>query len=601
MAEFGFARYGQDDEIEEEEEDDDVPAYSASRDGIVFLVDCSKEMFEIGDDGTCHFQISIKCIKTTMQNKIISSEKDCVGVVFFGTDKSDGPNKHINIYHDLDQPCASRILTLENLEELGWKDFNNVYGHNPGYSLADAFWTCADMFSKCPQKLHLKRVMLFTNNDDPHAGNPIYQKQACTKAGDLHDAGIDLELIHLSRPGQKFDVNKFYKDLLYPDDESAQLPDPAERLEELQTRVRAKDNKKRAIRRVPLTLAEGLSLSVGVYSLVHRCYNPPKVRLSKKDNSELKTHSNVYLQDTVKTLTPQDMKRAQTYGGKKICFENEEVVEMRQFGPPGFKLMGFKPRSSVKPYYHVKPAQFLYPDEETVTGSTSLFTALLRKCLDREVVAVCLYIPGKNNPPRFVALLPQEEEVNERKVQVTPPGFHVIFLPYADDFRKVTYEEEPKATDEQISAAKEVIKKLKFQFSSESFENPVLQNHWRNIEALALDREEPDELVDFTLPANDKIQKKAGSAIKDFMELVFPADYTPGQKKKTAPSESAAARKTKAAEAVMELDLENEAKEGRLEKLTVPVLREAIRKAKIPCSVTRKADLIDVIKKHYGV
>ena len=53
------------------------------------------------------------------------------------------------------------------------------------------------------------------------------------------------------------------------------------------------------------------------------------------------------------------------------------------------------------------------------------------------------------------------------------------------------------ATEEQIEAAKEVVKKLKFQFSSEAFENPVLQNHWRNIEALALDREEPDELIDY--------------------------------------------------------------------------------------------------------
>ena len=53
------------------------------------------------------------------------------------------------------------------------------------------------------------------------------------------------------------------------------------------------------------------------------------------------------------------------------------------------------------------------------------------------------------------------------------------------------------ATEEQIEAAKEVVKKLRFQFSGESFENPVLQNHWRNIEALALDREEPDELIDY--------------------------------------------------------------------------------------------------------
>jgi hypothetical protein len=54
------------------------------------------------------------------------------------------------------------------------------------------------------------------------------------------------------------------------------------------------------------------------------------------------------------------------------------------------------------------------------------------------------------------------------------------------------------ATEEQVEAAKEVIKKLKFQYSPEAFENPVLQNHWRMIEALALDREEPDELQDFT-------------------------------------------------------------------------------------------------------
>ena len=36
----------------------------------------------------------------------------------------------------------------------------------------------------------------------------------------------------------------------------------------------------------------------------------------------------------------------------------------------------------------------------------------------------------------------QAEEVDEHKVQLTPPGFHVIFLPFADDFRKVNYDEE---------------------------------------------------------------------------------------------------------------------------------------------------------------
>jgi hypothetical protein len=46
--------------------------------------------------------------------------------------------------------------------------------------------------------------------------------------------------------------------------------------------------------------------------------------------------------------------------------------------------------------------------------------------------------------------------------------------------------------------AKDLIKKLAFSFNSEGFENPVLQKYWRNIEALALDRDEPEEMVDYT-------------------------------------------------------------------------------------------------------
>lgn len=601
MADFGYAHFG-DDGNEEEEEESEAWKVTGTKDGLIFLMDCSKEMFEPIDEQMCHFQLAIRCIKTTMQNKIISSEKDYIGVVFYGTAKSDGDHQQINIYHNLDQPCASRILALEDIEETGWKNFDKVYGQSTDYSLSDALWTCADMFSKCTQTLNMRRVMLFTNNDDPHAGNTARQVQARTKASDLYNTGIDLELIHLVRPGQTFDVNKFYKDLLFAeDDELTELPDPAERLEELLTRVRMKDHKKRAISRIPLTLGEGLSLSVGVYNLVRSCPRPPMVKLSKKDNSELKTHSKTYLQDTVEVLMPQDQKKCQTYGGKRILFENDEIAAIRRFGESGLELMGFKPRSSLKPYFHVKPAQFIYPDEGSVTGSTTLFTALLRKCLDRDVVAICKYIPSKSNPPRFVTLLPQEEELNEQRVQVTPPGFHIIFLPYADDFRKVAYEETHRATEEQIEAGKEVVKKLKFQFANEAFENPVLQNHWRNIEALALDRDEADEMIDYTMPASDKIKKKAGPAIRDFMNLVFPDGYDPGQKKRGATGEGAAAKRAKTAEAAVALDLEKEAREGTLGKLTVPILKEAIKKANIPHGSTRKADLIDAINEHYGV
>jgi len=36
----------------------------------------------------------------------------------------------------------------------------------------------------------------------------------------------------------------------------------------------------------------------------------------------------------------------------------------------------------------------------------------------------------------------QAEELDERKVQIVPPGFHVVFLPFADDFRKLKLDEQ---------------------------------------------------------------------------------------------------------------------------------------------------------------
>ena len=44
---------------------------------------------------------------------------------------------------------------------------------------------------------------------------------------------------------------------------------------------------------------------------------------------------------------------------------------------------------------------------QSIEGSTCLFSALLKRCLHHDVVAICRYTPRKNTPPRFVALIPQ--------------------------------------------------------------------------------------------------------------------------------------------------------------------------------------------------
>ncbi|VDP91856.1 unnamed protein product [Echinostoma caproni] len=106
-------------------------------------------------------------------------------------------------------------------------------------------------------------------------------------------------------------------------------------------------------------------------------------------------------------------------------------------------MLGFKPIKSLERHFYVRPAQFLYPDESTVRGSRLWFTTLLQTCLNKQVIALGLCVQRKALPPRLVALLPQAEQLDEDGNQITPPGFQLIHLPYADDFRELDLPEVP--------------------------------------------------------------------------------------------------------------------------------------------------------------
>ncbi|XP_064011207.1 X-ray repair cross-complementing protein 6 isoform X2 [Pogoniulus pusillus] len=491
------------DEQQQEEGTEAVGDYRFSgRDSLIFLVDASKAMFEKDEEGVTPFEMTIQCIRNVYTSKIISSDRDLLSVVLYGTENSNNSAdfKHVYVLQDLDNPGAKRILELDQYRgDEGQALFHKTFGHNADYSLGEALWACSNLFSDVRVRLSHKRIMLFTNEDDPHASDSAKAKLARTRAGDLRDTGIILDLMHLKKPGG-FDISLFYRDIinLAEDEDLGIQPKESEKLEHLMKKVRAKQTKKRAMVRLNLYLNKDLSLSVGVYNLIQKAYKPYPVKLYRETNEPVKTKTRTFNAKTGSLLLPSDTKRAQTYGNRQIVLEKEETEEIKQFDPPGLFLIGFKPLSMLKPHHHIKPSQFIYPEESLVSGSTTLFNALLMKCLEREVMALCRYITRRNTPPRFVALVPQEEDVDEQKVQVAPPGFHVVFLPYADDKRKVDFTEKLPASQEQVDKMKQIIQKLRFKYRTDSFENPVLQQHFRNMEALALDMMEPEQAEDLT-------------------------------------------------------------------------------------------------------
>lgn len=73
--------------------------------------------------------------------------------------------------------------------EQGKTLFHKSFGHSTDFSLGEAFWVCSNLFSDVRLKMSHKRIMLFTNEDNPHGQDNVKAKFARTKAADLRETG----------------------------------------------------------------------------------------------------------------------------------------------------------------------------------------------------------------------------------------------------------------------------------------------------------------------------------------------------------------------------------------------------------------------------
>ncbi|XP_062859201.1 X-ray repair cross-complementing protein 6 [Trichomycterus rosablanca] len=604
MADWSDYRNDDDDDVEQEVGEESAGEYKSSgRDSLVFLVDASKEMFIKGEDGEpSNFDMTMQCVRSVYTSKIISSDRDLVALVFYGTEQSKNPRnsfKHVYVYHDLNSPGARHVQGIDNLSGAKGAQLAAKTMGSGETSLGDALWCCSNLFSDIKLRLSHKRLMIFTCRDNPHGGDAARDRQARTKADDLKETGVVINLMHLKKTGG-FDVSLFFCDIVsQPEDESElglQL-NPCEKLEELQKRVRAKEMTKRTLSRLNFSLGEGMKVAVGVYVLARTATKPAAVRLYKDNNEPVRTKTRLFHTQNGSLLLPSDTKKSQVYGHKQIVMEKDEVDEIKKFDDPGLVLIGFKPMERLKLHHHLRPALFIYPEEEQVTGNSCVFTTLLQKCSERNVFALCKYTSRRNTPPRFVALVPQREILDPSQVQAAPPGFHVIFLPFADDIRTLDYHVCPTASDEQTDKMKEIVHKLRFKYRSEAFENPVLQQHFRNLEALALDMLAPEAIEDLTMPKVEMIDGRLGPLAQEFKDLVYPADYNPDSKTaaKRKPAVSAGGADKKPKVEISEDELRAHVAKGTLGKLTVPVLKDACKQIGVRTTGTKKQELIDAL------
>jgi hypothetical protein len=132
-------------------------------------------------------------------------------------------------------------------------------------------------------------------------------------------------------------------------------------------------------------------------------------------------------------LGAHDAKRNVATAPRGILLDSGTVKAVKQLLPLGMRLLGFKPLHEVLASLPLRHGHFVYPDDTMARGSTMAFAALHQAMLQREVAAL-VWVQPKNNVPMLGALQAQAEHADELG-QLTPPGMHLLYLPFFDDIR----------------------------------------------------------------------------------------------------------------------------------------------------------------------
>ncbi|KAF3457078.1 hypothetical protein FNV43_RR01735 [Rhamnella rubrinervis] len=614
---------------DEDDLDDDFHLEKEStKEFVVYLVDASPKMFSTtspaGDrkDET-HFHIAVSCISQSLKTQILNRSYDEVAICFFNTREKKNLQDLNGVFvfnvaerDDLDRPTARLIKEFDRIEDSFMREIGSQYGIVSGSrenSLYNAVWVAQALLRKGSSKTADKRILLFTNEDDPFgnikgAVKNDMMKTTSQRVKDAQGLGISIELLPLPSPDEEFNVAQFYAELIGLEavDLAQFIHSAGQKVEDMKDQLRKRMFNKRIVKKIIFSIANGLSIELSSYALIRPAVPGAITWLDSVTNRPLKTERSFICLDTG-ALLPTSTKHFQPYKNENIKFFVEELSEIKRVSSGNLRLLGFKPLSCLKDYHNLKPSTFLFPSNEEVNGGKCIFIALHRSMLRLKRFALAFY--GGSANPRLVALVAQDEIIRGGG-QVEPPGMNMIYLPYCDDIRdteEVLPDSEvaaPRATDEQIRKASALIKRIDLKdFSVCQFANPALQRHYAVLQALALEEDEMPDIKDETLPDEEGMSRPGiVSALEEFKRSVYGDHYDEdGDGKKT--SEMSKKRKAIAEDAVKEsanYDWGDLADTGKLKDLTVAELKYYLSAHNLPVAGKKEA-LISRILTHMVV
>jgi ATP-dependent DNA helicase 2 subunit 1 len=150
---------------------------------------------------------ALKCAYQIMQQRIISTPKDMMGVLLFNTEQSkfqeDDANSrgslaypHCFLLNDLDIPSAEDVKALKSIVEDEEEAKKLLVPTKEPVFMSNLLFCANQIFTTKAPNFGSRRLFIITDN--------------AVRAKDLYDLGVIIELFPISTPDHEFDKTKFY-------------------------------------------------------------------------------------------------------------------------------------------------------------------------------------------------------------------------------------------------------------------------------------------------------------------------------------------------------------------------------------------------------
>ncbi|KAL9112772.1 MAG: hypothetical protein Q9227_003075 [Pyrenula ochraceoflavens] len=555
-----------------EEEDDEVDdsGFKTVKDAVLFAIEVSETMLAEPPpsesrkaDHDSPSMAALKCAYHMMQKRIISNPKDMLGILLYGTEPSkfydeeeDGRGglsyPHCYLLTDLDVPDANDVRTLKELVEGDEGMATDLLKPSKErVSMSNVLFCANQIFTTKAPNFSSRRLFLVTDDDNPHGSDKGQRNAAVTRAKDLYDLGVVIELFPISTLVHEFNPEAFYDDIIYrssPADPEAPAHLNAGRtqtkfssggdglslLSSLISDVNSKSTPRRALfSHMTLEFNPDFKISVKGY-LIMKPQKPQRscyVYLEADKPLLAKGRTTQQADESARHIEKHEIRKAYRFGGEPIPFTPDEISQIRNFGDPVIRILGFKPLSSLPIWATTKYPTYLYPSEEDFVGSTRVFSALFQKLRSSKLYAMVWFIARRNATPVIAALIPtlDTSDPNNSDPSTTstpsslptpppllPTGLYLHPLPFADDIRaapSLPSSSPLKSPDSLTTAMVNMIEQLHLPggiYDPSRYPNPALQWHYRILQALALEEDVPTKPEDKTVPKYRQIDKRAG-------------------------------------------------------------------------------------------